>query len=169
MPFGAGWIFGCYCAGSLDLVASVKKQERSTPRILARMTADQLEAFATRYTAAWCSHDANAVASFFAEDGSIAVNGGEPALGRAAIAQLVQGFYDAFPDTVVIMDRVRGAADNAVYLWTYEGTNSGPGGTGHAVRFNGWESWTFSADGLVAVSVGNFDTEEYERQLAEGV
>lgn len=162
-------LFGRYCAGSVDLVASVKKQERSTPRTLARMTADQLEAFATRYTAAWCSHDPNAVASFFAEDGSIAVNGGEPAVGRAAIAELVQGFYDAFPDTVVIMDRVRGAADKAVYLWTYEGTNTGPGGTGHAVRFNGWESWTFSADGLVAVSVGNFDAEEYEHQLAEGV
>lgn len=133
------------------------------------MTADQLEAFATRYTAAWCSHDPNAVASFFAEDGSIAVNGGEPAVGRAAIAELVQGFYDAFPDTVVIMDLIRGAADKAVYLWTYEGTNTGPGGVGHAVRFNGWESWTFSADGLVAVSVGNFDADEYERQLAGGV
>jgi uncharacterized protein (TIGR02246 family) len=145
------------------------EQERSTPLTLALMTADQLEAFATRYTAAWCSHDPNAAASFFAEDGSIAVNGGEPAVGRAAIAELVQGFYDAFPDTVVIMDRVRGAADKAVYLWTYEGTNTGPGGTGHTVRFNGWESWTFSPDGLVAVSLGNFDVAEYERQLAEGV
>jgi hypothetical protein len=56
-----------------------------------------------------------------------------------------------------------------VYLWTYEGTNTGSGGTGHAVRFNGWESWTFSTDGVVAVSVGNFEVEEYERQLAEGV
>ena len=133
------------------------------------MTADQLEDFATRYTASWCSHDPNAVASFFAVDGSIAVNGGEPAVGRTAIAELVQSFYDAFPDTVVIMDQVRGAGDFAVYLWTYEGTNTGPGGTGHAVRFNGWESWTFSADGLVAVSLGNFDSDEYERQLAEGV
>lgn len=46
-----------------------------------------------------------------------------------SLAQLVQGFYDAFPDTVVIMDAVRGAGENAVYLWTYEGTNNGPGGT----------------------------------------
>jgi hypothetical protein len=103
------------------------------------------------------------------KNGSITVNGGEPAVGRAAIAKLVQGFYNAFPDTVVITDQIRGAADHAVYLWTYEGTNTGPRGRGHTVRFNGWESWTFSADGLVAASVGNFDAEEYERHLAEGV
>ncbi len=95
------------------------------------------------------------------------MNGGDPAVGRVAIAELVQGFYDAFPDTVVIMDAVRGAGDVAVYLWTYEGTNTGAGGTGHAVRFRGWEAWTFSEDGLVANSVGTFDAEEYERQLAE--
>ena len=73
------------------------------------------------------------MAGFFAPDGSIAVNGGVPAVGRDAIAELVQGFYDAFPDTVVIMDHVRGAADKAIYSWTYEGTNTGPEGTGNAV------------------------------------
>ncbi len=133
------------------------------------MTPEQLQDFATRYTAAWCSFDAAATASFFAEDGSFAVNGGTPAVGRTAIAELVQGFYDAFPDTVVVMDAVRGAGDRAVYLWTYEGTNTGPGGTGHKVRFNGWEAWTFSDDGLVAASIGTFDADEYERQLAEGI
>jgi uncharacterized protein (TIGR02246 family) len=133
------------------------------------MNREELRDFATRYTEAWCSHNANATAAFFAENGSIAVNGGEPALGRAEIAKLVQGFYDAFPDTVVIMDAVRGAGDDAVYLWTYEGTNTGPGGTGNRVRFNGWEAWTFSDDGLIAKSIGSFDSGEYERQLAEGV
>ena len=39
---------------------------------------------------------------------------------------------------------------------------------GNQVRFNGWEAWTFSSDGLVANSVGTFDATEYERQLAEG-
>jgi uncharacterized protein (TIGR02246 family) len=133
------------------------------------MTQEELRDFATRYTGAWCSHDANATAGFFAGDGSIAVNGAAPAVGRAEIAQLVQGFYDAFPDTVVIMDAVRGAGDNAVYLWTYEGTNTGPGGTGRRVRFSGWEAWTFSEDGLIATSIGSFDADEYERQLTEGV
>ncbi len=122
-----------------------------------------------RYTAAWCSHDADSVAAFFAEDGSLAVNGAEPAVGRVAIAGVAQGFYDAFPDTVVMMDAVRGAADRAVYLWTFAGTNTGPGGTGYRVRFSGWESWTFSPLGLVAQSIGTFDADEYQRQLADGV
>ena len=133
------------------------------------MSPEQLEEFATRYTEAWCSHDAAATASFFAENGSIVMNGGTPAVGRREIAELVQGFYDAFADTVVIMDAVRGAGDNAVYLWTYEGTNTGSGGTGNRVRFSGWEAWTLSSDGLVAESVGTFDASEYERQLAEGI
>jgi uncharacterized protein (TIGR02246 family) len=138
-------------------------------RYVAPVTDDQLQDFARRYAAAWCSHDPDSVAAFFSEDGSLAVNGQEPAVGRSAISAVAQGFYDAFPDTVVILDCARVAGDRAVFLWTYEGTNSGPGGTGHAVRFNGWEQWTFGEDGLVALSDGRFDTVEYERQLAEGI
>lgn len=66
------------------------------------------------------------------------------------------------------MDAVRGAADKAVYRRTYEGTNTGPGGTGKRVRFNAGRAWTFSDEGLIAESIGSFDSEEYERQLAEG-
>jgi len=72
-------------------------------------------------------------------------------------------------DVGVISQQGAGAADTAVYLWTYEGTNNGSGGGGHRVRFNGWESWTISPQGLVASSIGSFDSVEYERQLAEGV
>ena len=54
-------------------------------------------------------------------------------------------------------------------MWTYEGTNTGPGGSGHVVSFNGWELWILDDDGLIAVSDGRFDTAEYERQLAHGV
>ena len=45
---------------------------------------DQRESrgFAARYTEAWCSHNAEATPAFFAEDGSIAVDEGEPAVGR---------------------------------------------------------------------------------------
>ena len=133
------------------------------------MTTEELIDFARRYTAAWCSHDAASVAAFFSEAGSLTVNDGEPAIGRSAITEVVQGFYDAFPDTVVLMDAARGAGGHGVYLWTYEGTNTGPGGTGHAVRFSGWEKWAFARDGLIEVSDGRFDAAEYERQLAEGI
>jgi len=51
------------------------------------MTTDpeQLRAFAERYTAAWCSMDPAAVAAHYAPEGSLAINGGAPAVGRDAI------------------------------------------------------------------------------------
>lgn len=133
------------------------------------MDNDEFQDFALRYTAAWCSHDPMSVASFFAEGGSLAVNGQEPAVGRSAIADIARGFYEAFPDTVVVMDLARLAGDRAVFMWTYVATNTGPGGTGHGVRFNGWEQWILDDDGLIAVSDGRFDAAEYERQLVHGV
>ena len=48
------------------------------------------------------------------------------------------------------------------------GTNTGPGGTGKAVRFSGYEDWRFGPDGLIAESLGHFDAADYRRQLAEG-
>ena len=40
-----------------------------------------LNQFANRYTAAWCSQHAASVASFFAVDGSLKINDGAPAIG----------------------------------------------------------------------------------------
>jgi hypothetical protein len=50
------------------------------------MTSDDLTKFAERYAQAWCSQDPESVAAFFAERGSISINNGPPAIGRAAIA-----------------------------------------------------------------------------------
>jgi hypothetical protein len=41
----------------------------------------QLQDFAARYTAAWCSQDAASLAAFFAEQGSLQINGGRPRSG----------------------------------------------------------------------------------------
>lgn len=130
-----------------------------------RHAPEMLRDFAMRYTAAWCSQEPERVASFFAEDGSLAVNGGAPAIGRAAIARSAHGFMTAFPDLRVTMDDLLLQGDRAVYQWTLTGTNTGPGGTGHAVRVSGYEVWRFAADGLVAESRGYFDSAAYERQV----
>jgi len=132
------------------------------------MDASTLQEFGMRYTAAWCSQDAARVAAFFAEDGSLTINGGAPAAGRAAIAASAQGFMTAFPDLVVGMDSLDVERDNVVYRWTLTGTNTGPGGTGKAVRISGYEEWTMGAGGLIATSLGHFDVVEYQRQLKAG-
>ncbi len=124
-----------------------------------------LAEFATRYTEAWCSQDPARVAAFYAEDGVLAINGGEPAAGRAAIAADAEGFMTAFPDMVVEMDSLVRAGDRVTYHWTLTGTNTGPGGTGQPVRIHGFEAWRFGPDGLIADSRGQFDAADYERQL----
>lgn len=121
--------------------------------------------FARRYTEAWCSHNPDRVAAFYAADGSLAINGGAAAVGRAAIAESARGFMTAFPDLVVLLDDLVAGQDRVIYRWTLLGTNDGPGGTGRPVRISGEERWRLDADGLVAESEGRFDEAEYQRQL----
>ena len=132
------------------------------------MDATRLMEFGTKYTAAWCSQDPASVAAFFAEKGSLKINDAPPSVGRTAITAAAQGFMTAFPDMVVAMDSVSLEGGGAVYRWTLTGTNTGPGGTGKAVRISGYEEWTFGADGLIAESRGHFDEAEYNRQLKGG-
>lgn len=128
----------------------------------------RLRELASRYTAAWCSQDAASVAEFFARNGSQRINDGPPAVGRAAIAAVAQGFMTSFPDLVVTMDGTEIRGDHAVYRWTLTGTNTGPGGTGRAIRISGSEEWTLAADGSILESKGQFDQADYRRQLAAG-
>ena len=128
--------------------------------------------FAKRYAEAWCSQNPESVAAFHAENGSLTVNDGPPAVGRTAIAKEARGFMRTFPDMVVTMDDVtqdsepggRSSCD-AVFHWTLTGTNTGPGGTGKRVRISGYELWQFDNAGLIENSKGHFDNSEFERQL----
>lgn len=123
--------------------------------------------FANRYAEAWSSQNAASVASFFSETGSLKINDGAPAVGREAITAAAQGFMTAFPDMRVTNDRTYAEGDRTIFEWTLTGRNTGPGGTGAHVKISGRESWRFGDDGLVAESIGSFDSAEYERQLAK--
>jgi uncharacterized protein (TIGR02246 family) len=129
------------------------------------VTSDELTRFAQRYAAAWCNQNPESVATFFAENGSLRVNDGPPAVGRAAIAEVAQVFMSTFPDMVVTMDDVSRDSDETKFCWTLTGTNTEPGGTGKRVRISGYELWKIDNDGLIAESKGHFDSAEYERQL----
>jgi steroid delta-isomerase-like uncharacterized protein len=121
--------------------------------------------FAKRYAEAWCSQNPESVAAFFAENGSLKVNDGPPAVGRAAIAEVARGFMRDLPDMIVTMDDVTNETDVMTFHWTLTGTNTGPGGTGKRLRISGYELWKINSDGLIAESKGHFDSAEYERQL----
>jgi predicted ester cyclase len=129
----------------------------------------ELTQFAMRYAIAWCSRNPESVAAFFAENGSLSVNDGPPAVGGAAIAEIARGFMRDFPDIIVTMDDVLRDPDGTKFHWTLTGTNTGPGGTGKRVRISGCELWKIDNDGLITESKGHFDSAEYERQLKHGV
>ena len=131
------------------------------------MENEKLKEFADQYTAAWNSQTPDNVAAFFAEDGSLYVNG-SPANGREAIAAVARDFMTGFPDMKLTMDTLEIQPGKAIYHWTFKGINTGPGGTGNTVRFSGYEEWTFGSDGLIALSMGHFDDDEYRHQLKHG-
>ncbi|UWQ49599.1 ester cyclase [Leisingera caerulea] len=121
---------------------------------------------ARKYAEAWSSGDPDAVASHYAENGSITINRGDPIEGRKAVSEMAAGFYAEFPDLIVLLDHLRVAGNHVMFGWTLEGTHSG---TGQKVRVPGWEEWDLDAEGKVAESRGWFDAGEYERQIAEGI
>jgi len=127
--------------------------------------ATDVREFAERYTSAWCGQDPAAVAAFFSQNGSLTINDGEPAVGRAAIEEVARSFMHAFPDMVVQFDGLGRRRDRYVYRWTFTGTNTGPDGSGAAVRISGREQWSIGADGRILTSLGSFDEAEYQRQL----
>jgi len=130
---------------------------------------DLLRAFAKRYTVAWCSMDPRRVAQHYAPDGRLTINDGPPSVGRDAITETARSLYGALPDMQVYMNELVVDGERIEYHWTFTGTNTGPGGTGNAVRVTGYEEWTLSAEGLIAASRGHYDAAEYARQLAHGV
>lgn len=124
-----------------------------------------LREMAREYTAAWCSQDPARVASFFAEQGALTINGGTPSVGRIAITEAARSFMTAFPDMVVTMDRLEVDGARVEYHWTLTGTNTGPGGTGRPVSISGYEEWLLDDEGRIVDSLGRFDQAEYNRQL----
>jgi uncharacterized protein (TIGR02246 family) len=129
------------------------------------VSSDELRQFAARYAKAWCSHSPEKVAAFFTENGSITINNGPAALGRAAIAREAQAFMTTFPDMIVTFDKLELRGETTAFHWTLAGTNTGPGGTGNKVRISGYELWKIDNVGLIGESKGHFDAADYERQL----
>jgi uncharacterized protein (TIGR02246 family) len=127
------------------------------------MTASHEDAskFAAAYTAAWNSGSPEAVASFYAQDGQIVINRGEPWVGRKGVADMAAGFFADVPDLKLMCDDVRCAGSHVAYFWTFTGTHSS---TKNPLRVVGWEEWDLDDDMKVVASRGWFDADDYARQ-----
>ena len=126
------------------------------------MTAEQrVREMAAAYTEAWNSGSAQAVASFYALDGQIVINRGQPWLGRQGVADMAAGFFADVPDLHLVCDDVRRAGNHVVYFWTFTGTHAA---TKNRLSVSGWEEWDLDSDLKVVASRGWYDAEEYEHQ-----
>ncbi len=114
------------------------------------------------YAIAWSSGDAEAVASFFAPDGQIKVNRGDPLTGRAAIAGMVREIYTDFHDLELRCDMMRWAGTQAIFVWTIEGHHAE---TSNQVVTRGWEEWELTEDNKIQSSLNWFDAEDHQRQI----
>lgn len=118
---------------------------------------------AKEYTDAWNSKSAEAVASFYAEDGEIIINRGDPWTGRSRVAEMASGFYADVPDLLLVCDEVRCAGPHVIYIWTFTGHDAQ---TGNPLKIRGWEEWDIGEDLKVKASRGWFDADDYARQAA---
>jgi uncharacterized protein (TIGR02246 family) len=127
------------------------------------MTVDPkaVRAMAAAYTAAWNSGSPEAVASFYATDGNIVINRGEPWAGRKGLAEMAAGFFADVPDLKLVCDDVRCAGNHVAYFWTFTGTHAA---TKNPLRVSGWEEWDLNPDLKVVASRGWYDAADYERQ-----
>lgn len=123
----------------------------------------ELDDLARRYTEAWNSKVPESVARFHTADSSIIINGGEPSEGFDGLTAMAAGFHADVPDLNLQCDGIRGAGSHVVYMWTFTGHHAE---TGNTLNVKGWEEWTLNEDMKVTSSLGWFDGEDYDRQVA---
>ena len=124
-----------------------------------------------RYTDLINAHDAQGIATLFADDGVLVDPGGEHR-GRDAIAEYWDGFFRAFPDIHGQDDFEAESGDTAINEWSASGTNTGPlegpegtiPATGKRVTLRGCDAITVR-DGLIESQRIYFDQLSFMTQL----
>ncbi len=117
------------------------------------------------YTTAWNSKSPEAVASFYALDGQIVINRGEPWSGRKRVRDMAAGFYADVPDLSLTCDDVRISDNQVLFLWTFTGHDA----TIHRpLKIHGWKEWDLNEYLQVQSSRGWFDAQSYAQQAGSG-
>ena len=126
------------------------------------------------YIEAWNSHDPEAVAGYFAEDGvrhwqvvlPPMIGGPTRFQGRAEIASGVKAFMDAVPDMRVELDNVVETDFGAILEWRVRATHTGSwddwGGQGEDVDLPGVSFYRI-VDGAIAEERMHFDPDMMAR------
>jgi len=123
--------------------------------------------------AAWNGHDADAVASVFAEDALVYESGNaEPMRGRQAVRERAAALLTAFPDLCLERIELLIDGDRHADRWVLTGTHLGElfglAPTGQRVRIEGATFTRLDANGLVSQDTHFTDLGNLLRQLGAG-
>ena len=124
---------------------------------------NELDQLAQRYTDAWNSRVPESVSAFHVQDSKIIINNGDPFLGKSGVTEMAAGFIADVPDLTLRCDGIRGAGTHVVYMWTFTGHHAQ---TGNPLDVQGWEEWNLDDQMMVTSSLGWFDAQDYDRQVA---
>lgn len=121
------------------------------------------------YIAGWNTADVSGLDAAFAVDTQRHSSGGMNADGLAALKTLMTDFRTAYPDGKVVMDESHYIDGQSFHLWTFTGTNTGPGPgamtpTGKSVKVSG-STRMRHVDGKIVDEVVYFDALDMQTQL----
>jgi len=121
------------------------------------------------YIAAWNAGDLDSLDSAFLEDSKRHSSGGMTTESRADLKALMAEFRSAYPDGKVVLDESHYLDGQSFHLWTFTGTNTGPGPgemqpTGKSVTVSGMTRMRYR-DGKISEELVYFDALDMQTQL----
>jgi predicted ester cyclase len=121
------------------------------------------------FVAAWGGADLGGIDAVMTADIKRRAPAGQNSDGVDALKKVMSDLRTAYPDTKVVIDESHHMKDLAFLLWTFTGTNAGPGPgeaqpTGKSVKLSGSTLIRYR-DGKIAEEIVNFDVLDWQTQL----
>ncbi len=119
------------------------------------------------FMAGWNTDDVDGLDGAVTEDFERSSPGGMTVSGRDGLKQLMTNMRTSFPDMQVVLDESHHMKDVSFHLWTFTGTNTGPGEmppTGKSVEISGATLLRWR-DGQIAAEIVHFDALDWQMQL----
>jgi steroid delta-isomerase-like uncharacterized protein len=119
------------------------------------------------YIAAWSGADLGGLDAVMTADVRRQSSGGLNSDSLDALKKVMTDVRTAYPDAKVVIDEGHYMKDVSFFLWTFTGTNTGPGtapATGKSVKLSG-STLMHYRDGKIAEEIVYFDVLDWQMQL----
>jgi steroid delta-isomerase-like uncharacterized protein len=119
------------------------------------------------YIAGWSGGSLDALDGAMTADVKRQSTGGLSSDGLDALKKVMTDLRTAYPDAKVVLDESYHMQDRSFHLWTFTGTNTGPGAappTGKSVTLTGATFMRYQ-DGKIAEEIVYFDVLDWQTQL----